>query len=337
MTVQHIQTTPVRPPHYPHDEGARHLIHCPSSWEHYLLDAPSLGEEHFVLVGDLPVRHPLFNDGPGYFHDAQLATEAVTEIGAFVGHHYFGIPEDRTGLIHRFSLELTELSAWRALGSGAGEGAGRIATEITAVPANIMNEVPRCLELRLELRIDDVPCGRGSAGLIFLMPKLYRKHLETSRRVLRETPELADRPDGHPHPARPAEVGRGRADNVVVSEPATDARGRYSTWLLSEGVSPVVVGLQGELTGLHLLEALRQSAVLAAGRSAGLDPGRCTLAASEVDFRAQASLDLPLRCIAVPGPRGHDGHGRPAVPVTLTVTQHRRAVAEARLTVVQDL
>ncbi|WP_329562395.1 AfsA-related hotdog domain-containing protein [Kitasatospora sp. NBC_01266] len=333
MTV-HSETTPVR---RPHDEGARHLIHCPSSWEHYLLDAPSLGAEHFVLVGDLPVRHPLFNDGPGYFHDAQLATEAVTEIGAFVGHRYFGVPEDRTGLFHRFALELTELTAWRALSGGFGDGAARIATEITAVPTNIMNEVPRCLELRLEIRIDDILCGRGSAGLIFLMPKLYRNHLATSRRVFGETPELADRPDGRPCPARPVEVGRTRPENVVVSEPVADARGRFCNWLLTEGVSPVVRGLQGELTGLHLLEALRQSAVLAAGRSAGLDPARCTLAGSEVDFRAQAALDLPLRCVAVPGTRTHDGHGRPAVPVTLTVTQHRRAVAEARLTVVQDL
>ncbi|MCX4750345.1 AfsA-related hotdog domain-containing protein [Kitasatospora sp. NBC_01287] len=337
MTV-HSETTPVRQPQ--DEEGARHLIHCPSSWEHYLLDAPSLGEEHFVLVGDLPVRHPLFNDGPGHFHDAQLATEAVTEIGAFVGHRYFGVPEDRTGLFHRFTLQLTELSAWRADSGASGgfrDGVPRIATEITAIPTNIMNEVPRCLELRLEIRIDDILCGRGSAGLIFLMPKLYRKHLATSRRVLREAPELADLPEGRPRPARPIEVGRSRPENVVVSEPAADARGRLSTWLLTEGVSPVVAGLQGELTGLHLLEALRQTAVLAAGRTAGLDPARCTLAASEVDFRAQAALDLPLRCLAVPGPRTHDGHGRPAVPVTLTVTQHRRAVAEARLTVVQDL
>ncbi|MEV7541016.1 AfsA-related hotdog domain-containing protein [Streptomyces sp. NPDC089915] len=314
--------------------GTRHLIHRPPSRAHYALDAPSLGEENFTLVGATPVAHPLFNDGPAHFHDLQIATETMREIGEFVGHRYFGVPEDRPGLFYRFSLDLTDLSAWRS--DGRCDGPLPMATRIRARPANVVAEVPRGLDFHLEVTIDDRPCATGAAGLVFLMPKLYRRHLEHSRQALRAAPELDDVPDGPLRPAEAAEVGRRTPENIVISEPTDASRGHISTWLLNSGVSPVFTGEEGQLSGLHLLEALRQTSLLAAGRAHGLDAVRSTLGGLQVHFRGQAEGDLPLRCVAVAGPLGRDAYGRPTVPVTLTLTQRRRAVAEARTCVVQD-
>jgi 2-oxo-3-(phosphooxy)propyl 3-oxoalkanoate synthase len=318
-------------------EAARYLIHRPSSVDHYLLDAPSVSEERFVLTSELPTGHPLFNDGPGHFHDTQVVTEAVCDIGAFVGHHYFGVPEDRVGLFHRFALDLTDPAQWRTdRGLLAPEDTPTMTTFLTALPTTAANGELRNLELRLDLRIDDAPCGRGTADMVFLRPSLYREHLSYSR-ALQGVPGAADKPDGMPLPAAASAVGRGRDENVVISEPSVDTRGRLACWLLTEGVSPVITGLRDELTELHLLEVLRQAALVAAGRTGGLNPARCAPAASEVQFRTRAGLDVPLRCVAVAGDRTHDGQGRPTVPVTLTVSQRRHAVAEAHVTVVQDL
>ncbi|WP_329377718.1 hypothetical protein OG625_08000 [Streptomyces sp. NBC_01351] len=313
---------------------AQHLIHRPPARAYYALDAPSLGEENFTLVGETPVTHPLFNDGPGYFHDLQIATGTVREIGEFVGHRYFGVPEDRPGLFYRFALDLTDLSAWRT--DRAGGRAVAMETHIRARPANVVAEVPRGLDFHLEVTIDGRPCATGAAGLVFLMPKLYRKHVEHSRQAMRAAPELDDAPDGPPRPAEAAEVSRYADENVVISEPTDASRGRISTWVLSAPVSPVFEGAAGQFSGLHLLEALRQTSLLTAGRMHGLDPARSTLGACQVHFRGQAERDLPLRCVAVAGPLGRDSEGRPTVPVTLTLTQRRRAVAEARTSVVQD-
>ncbi|MGW7103619.1 AfsA-related hotdog domain-containing protein [Streptomyces sp. NPDC054838] len=314
--------------------GTRHLIHRPPSRAHYALDVPSLGEENFTLVGAAPVAHPLFNDGPAHFHDLQIATETMGEIGAFVGQRYYGVPEDRPGLFYRFALNLTDLAAWRSDGPGAGPLP--MATRIRARPANVVAEVPRGLDFHIEVSLGDRPCATGAAGLVFLMPRLYRRHVEHSRQALRAAPELDDAPDGPLRPAGAREVGRYAAENVVVSEPADASRGRISTWLLATGVSPVFAGEDGRLSGLHVLEALRQASLLAAGRAHGLAARRSTLGALQVHFRGQAERELPLRCVAVAGPLGRDGDGRPAVPVTLTLTQRRRAVAEARTSVVQD-
>ncbi|WP_405898887.1 hypothetical protein OG242_16435 [Streptomyces sp. NBC_00727] len=317
---------------------AQHLIHRPAARSYYGLDAPSLGEEHFTLVGDTPVSHPLFNDGPGRFHDLQIATAGVRDVGELVGHRYFGVPENRPGLFYRFSLDLTDLSAWRTEPAG---GRGVVMeTQIRARPANVVAEVPRGLDFHLDVRIDGRPCGVGAAGMVFLMPKLYRKHVAHARQAMRAVPELHDAPDTPPRPAGGAEVGRSSGENVVISEPVDASRGRISTWVLSAPVSPVFDVTDGrqeeQFSGLHLLEALRQSSLLTAGRAHGLDPERSTLGACQVHFRGQAERALPLRCVAVAGPLDRDAEGRPSVPVTLTLTQQRWAVAEARTCVVQD-
>ncbi|MFI7354946.1 AfsA-related hotdog domain-containing protein [Streptomyces avidinii] len=314
--------------------GTQHLIHRPPTRAYYALDAPSLGEENFTLVGATPVTHPLFNDGPGHFHDLQIATETVREIGEFVGHRYFGVPDDRPGLFYRFALDFTDLSAWRT--DAGGSRPVPLATHIRARPANVVAEVPRGLDFHLQVNIDGRPCATGSAGLVFLMPNLYRKHVEHSRKALQAAPEIDDAPDGPLRPADSAEAGRYAPENIVISEPTDVSRGRLSTWLLSGGVSPVFTGEDGQFSGLHLLEALRQTSLLASGRAHGLSPARSTLGACQVHFRGPAERDLPLRCVAVTGPLGRDDEGRPTVPVTLTMTQRRRAVAEARTSVVQD-
>ncbi|MFD9263214.1 AfsA-related hotdog domain-containing protein [Streptomyces sp. NPDC059538] len=314
--------------------GTQHLIHRPPTRAYYALDAPSLGEENFTLVGATPVTHPLFNDGPGYFHDLQIATETVREIGEFVGHRYIGVPDDRPGLFYRFSLDFTDLSAWRT--DAGGSRPVPLATHIRARPANVVAEVPRGLDFHLQVNIDGRPCATGAAGLVFLMPSLYRKHVEHSRKALQAAPEIDDAPDGPLRPADSAEAGRYAPENIVISEPTDVSRGRLSTWLLSSGISPVFNGGDGQFSGLHLLEALRQTSLLASGRTHGLNPARSTLGACQVHFRGPAERDLPLRCVAVAGPLGRDDEGRPTVPVTLTMTQRRRAVAEARTSVVQD-
>ncbi|MCC9311466.1 hypothetical protein LN042_31130 [Kitasatospora sp. RB6PN24] len=312
--------------------ATRHLIHCPPSWDHHPLEAPSGGEQRFLLTGDAPSTHPLFNDGPGHFHDPQLVTEAVQEVGEFIGQQYFGVPADRPGLFYRVDFGVTEVAAWRAR-----RGAARMTTELRATAANTVNGVPRGLDFRVAVSLDDVPCATGIASLVFVMPGLHRTQVAHSRWAVRAVPELADEPDGPVRPVEPGAVGRASAANAVVSEPSRSSRGRLSTWIMPSRDNPALGATpDGHLTGTLLLESLRQASVLTAGHAAGLAPERALLASCEVRFRDYADAELPVRCATVPGPGGRDAAGRPTVPVTLTLTQNRRTVAEARTTVVQD-
>ncbi|MFS4097940.1 AfsA-related hotdog domain-containing protein [Streptomyces sp. AF1A] len=313
----------------------RHLIHCPVSWDN-CLDAPGVGEEHFVLADRLPRDHPLFNDGPVHFHDVQVVTESVREIGEFVGHRYFGVPAERPGLFYRYDLRLTDLAPWRT----GPNGGSRLSTRLRAVPTHVVNGVPRGVEFHTEVSIDGIPCAVGSAGLVFLAPALYRNQLALAQPVPDDHAYPQDGPDraaGAAHRVPAAEVGRAAAENVLVSAPERLPSGRLTTWVRTDGVPRVFAGGEGRLAGLHVLEALRQSALLTAGRRHGLTTARCTLAASRVHFRGSAEAGPPLRCVAVPGGVEPDPAGRARVPVTMTLAQGRKAVAEATAVVVQDL
>ncbi len=341
MTVESTTATE-RGAELGHGTAARHLIHCPPSWDRYLLEAPGSSEEHFVLAGDLPAAHPLFNDGSGHLHDPQLLTDTVREIGEFVGHQYFGVPQDRPGLFHRFGLDLTGTAPWRTRpgpspspGPGPGPHRARLLTRLAVRPVHGMAGVPRGLEFRLETAIDDVVCATGSAGLVFLMPALHRNHVAQSRRALRTAPTERTSYEEHSWPVSPAEVGRRSEANVVVREDLAAAAGpgRLATWIVPRPDEPVFAGPGGGgLSGLLLLEGLRQSALLTAARSGLVDVDRAVLGSFDVRLTGYAAEDLPLRCtvVAEPVARGRE------LEAALTVTQNGRPVADARARVVQD-
>ncbi|MEU3776278.1 AfsA-related hotdog domain-containing protein [Streptomyces sp. NPDC032472] len=372
MTVESTTTAPTSGPdftsgpataHAPvaelgHGTAVRHLIHCPPSWDRYLLEAPGSSEEHFVLAGELPTAHPLFNDGPGHLHDPQLLTDTLREIGEFVGHQYFGVPRDRPGLFHRFALDLTDTAPWRTAPASNAGRAARLLTRLAVRPTHSLAGVPRGLELRLEAAIDDVVCATGSAGLVFLMPALHRSHVAQSRRALRDAPAEGPSYEESAWPVAAAEVGRRSEANVVVredlSEPA--APGRLSTWIVPQPGNPLFAGRGeagrrdngeggrrdngggedrngGSLSPLLLLEGMRQSALLAAARSgAGVDVDRAVLGSIDVRLTGYAADDLPLHCTVLSGEGAH----RREREAALTVTQNGRPVADARARVVQD-
>ncbi|MFK4070919.1 AfsA-related hotdog domain-containing protein [Streptomyces sp. NPDC029674] len=308
-------------------------MHRARSWDPpEQADAAGPVHEEFVLTGELPHHaHPLFGDGPHRFHDLQAGAEAVREIGEFLGQSLFRIPADRTGIFYRFTLTTPDISTWRA-------EAGRTAlltTRIRVRPDKVIDGVPRALEFRTDLRIDDVPCGTGTANVVFLPPVVYRNHLAHSRTSAQPGPPGSAKP--RTAVVDPAEVGRTRPGNVLVHGPSPLAHGRLSVGVSVPAAWPLpATTAHGHVPATVQLEALRQTALLCTGRTHRLAPERCTLSRLEVHFRGYVEPGTELRCAAVAGPCARDARGRRQSPVTLTLTQAGRAVLEAVATVTED-
>ncbi|MFF2902294.1 AfsA-related hotdog domain-containing protein [Streptomyces sp. NPDC057966] len=285
-----------------------------------------------MLAGALPAGHPLFNDGPGRHHDLQATAEMVREAGEFIGHTHFGVPPARVGIFYRFDLRADDLTHWRV-----GRAPAQLDLELRVRPDKVVDDVPRVLDFFVAPRIDDVPCGSGSASLVFLAPVVHRSHRERSRAaVLAEAGRAGPGrlPDA---PVAPGDVGRGSPGNVLLHRPETPGHGRLSAEVRLPAAWSSGAG-EGDPAPAHvLLEALRQTALLAAGHAYALKPAHSTLASLQVHFRGYAEPDLPMRCTAVWDRLGKDEEGRRTVPVGLSLVQAERAVLEATASVVEDL
>ncbi|MFD9304942.1 AfsA-related hotdog domain-containing protein [Streptomyces sp. NPDC060048] len=304
----------------------RRLVHLPKDPPPSGPGVPERDEERFALAGELPCGPSLFGDGAGG-HDTQLFVEIFRQLGLSLGYRYFRVPAERACLFVGLDWAVADPAAWRGRGTGA-----HLALDVRATPTSrAASGVPRGLRLAGTLRIDGEPGCAGSAEVLFLPPAVARGHRATSR--LAAVRGDGPRPSGPARPlADPGAVGRTDPGDVVVCAPVV--RGESSTTAIVVDPGHPVFFLDGadSVPGLLLVEALRQSAVLAADRSHGFHPAETALTAMAVRFRGFAELDLPLSCTAVAGPVRRDAAGRVCAPIRLTVSQLGKVTAEAEIT-----
>lgn len=320
-----------------HGFGSRHLVHRPRHWSPHLPGSPDDRTQEFVLTGELPTGHPLFNDGPGRCHDLQAAMAMVRQVSGGIGQAHFGVAADRVPVFYRFGVQTDDVSAWRRH-----TGPGTLTAALRVRPDKVIGGIPRALEFDVGLEIDGVAAGTGSASLLFLAPLAHHNHREHSR-----SSALAAAAGRHPEQDRtaprtpapePGEVGRAAVANVLLRSPVTVGGQRLSAAVHPPARWPQALARpDGAVSSVLLLEVLRQTALLTVHRLHGLDPRHCAPVALHTHFRGHAEPDLPLRCVAVAQPVGQDPLGRPLVSLTLALSQAGRAVTEAVVSVVEDL
>ncbi|MFF4402719.1 AfsA-related hotdog domain-containing protein [Streptomyces sp. NPDC001480] len=328
-----------------HVPGSRHLVHRPRYFGPQQADGPDDRTQEFVLTGELPTGHPLYNDGHDRFHDLLAAMAMVRQVGGGIGQAHFGVAADRTPIFYRFGLETHDVGAWRRHA-----GPGTLTVTMRVRPDKVIAGVPRALEFDTRLEIDGVAAGSGSASLLLLAPMAHHNHREHSRHAALAAAARSPRHPQHPEDAgqddavhdgpgpAPTEVGRASPANVLLRTPVTVDGHRLSATVLAPSGWPSTL-VQGDAasSSVLLLEVVRQTALLAAQRLHGLDPRHCAPVALHAHFRGHAEPDLPLRCVALAQPVRQDALGRTLVSLTLALSQAGRAVTEATVSVVEDL
>lgn len=313
---------------------AHHLLHRPSTAEGLMLGTVAPVPQDFTLSAALPDAHPLFNDGPGAFHDPNFALEALRQSVLFVAHQYFRVPSQRPVVLASSEVGITGLEAWRRNGHTA-----HIAVDMALCPVDVVNGVPRGLRCEAELAIDGLRCGTAKARTVFLMPKVYQNHRARGRAASRAE-KFGVFSDGHGHgQARPRPEAVGRADphNVVIGVPRAQEDGTLRVQVVPDAAHPVfTANATDHVPAVVLLEASRQAAFLAAGELHGFSAATCVLTQWNARFRGFAEIDLPLHCTIAADPLGRGPGGHPAFPVTLTFAQGSREIATVGVTVLQD-
>ncbi|SEK59532.1 AfsA-related hotdog domain-containing protein [Streptacidiphilus jiangxiensis] len=326
--------TPIRPQTgrpAPLPAPGYHLVHRPDSLEGLMSGTTAAVPQEFGISVPLVVDHPVRNEGSRR-HELHGPVETLRQGALFVAHRYFRVPAERPVVFAATELTVTEPDAWLR----GPDGSGHLEMDLLLEPADVVGGVPRGLECRADLRIDGRDCGRATARLVFLMPKVYQNHRQRgrvlSRADVRQGPQVMARSDR----PQPSEVGRVDPADVVIGHGGIDEDDTLTVQVLTEPGHPLHAGgATDHVPSAVLLEASRQTAFWHAASLGGFVPADCLLTEWAASFQGFAEPDLPLHCTSTAGPAERDGEGRPLRRFTLVLTQGARQVGVIRTSVLQ--
>lgn len=266
-----VGTVPVETYVLPHltTTVPREYVHRASHAEVFLTHCEKLDDTHFLLAGQWPRAHAFFTSLDGAFHDPMQAAETMRQVGLLLAHAEFGVP-----LGHRFLM-------WEQYFTSHPEhmtiGPRPTDLAITAVCTDMRWKGSRLAEFSMEVTLesDSRTIAVGGGRFTCVSPAAYRR--------LRSGAVSA--PAGaRPAPAHPADMGRARAADVVLTPTA-----KPGCWLLNpDPLHPILFDHSADhIPGMVLVEAARQAAC-------GLiAPTRMLTESVSTSFYQYAEFDAP--------------------------------------------
>ena len=297
----------------------RRLVHRASIAETFLTDAAEVGQDRFLVAAQLPRSHSMYNDGTGRYHDLLLLAEVVRQAGTLLSHRFYGVPEGSVFPLRRAQIEITELDA-TARSDAASETVADVRISDHERQAGQLSS----MSLNADLIIDGQRAGSASGAMHFVSRSSY----DTLRRD--RPPSDSDASPAAVARAEARRVGRCDARNVVVGELQRAGQAGHSCRVVADTRHPSFFDHpQDHLPGMLLLEAFRQTALLAVADACAWAPDSLVVVACDAKFARYAELDLEANCSASVGEPRLPRRGEPWVPVSLRVTQQGATLCDA--------
>lgn len=320
LTVQH----PLEPVLSFHHCVDRRMVHRASISEVFVTDSVSLGEDQYLVAGQLPRGHSMCESGS---YDFNILLEFVRQASVYVTHEYLDVPVAGSRFIFR-DMEILISPDKLDVGSIPAEGSALLKVNPRRTGRGRITGV----SVECDLRIRDRSVMSGSGNLMIMNPGSWQAMRSRGREQALAHAE--------PVPLRqiagqPAMVGRSNPRNVVVSSPTFLGDGMSMSWLVVNLTHPYMFDhALDHLPGNLILEGARQAAISSIAASHGIDPFALTVHSCQVDFDSFGELDLLTRLTVSSSPLRYDNSsGATLCPVTVTVAQGGRTIATVHLMV----
>lgn len=291
-------------------------VHKASAAEVLLAGVDRLGENHFSVAALWPRNGFLGHSAERVTADPLLLAETVRQCAIVLSHRFHGVPAG-----HRFVLCEMDFG-WEGPMPAVGDRPLPVELDIRCA-ATVTG--PHRFGMRLDAVFFVDGRRRARAGLRWevLTPRRYAALRSRRRSAAEAGTALPPGTAGVPLP--PMAVGyRDERDVLLSALPGTDAG-----WLLRLDRShPVLFDHENDhISGMTLLEAFRQAALVAPGGAPLTDPAPRLSACTSADasFTAFAELDEPVVVTATGGPAGEGARG----VLGLSAVQGGRTLATA--------
>lgn len=302
----------------------RRLVHRASISEVFVTDSVALGEDEYMVAGQLPRGHSMCESSS---YDFNILLEFVRQASVYITHAYLGVPIEGSRFIFR-DMDVSIIPDSLGVESAPAEGCALL----TVRPRRTGGGRIVGVSIECTLRIEDRSVMVGSGTLMVMNPGGWRAMRSRGREqaLVHANPIALRQVAG-----LPAMVGRTNPRNVVVSAPTFLQDGLSMSWLVVNLTHPYMFDHQlDHLPGNLILEGARQAAISNVAASHGIDPFALTIHSCKVDFGSFGELDLLTRLSVTASPLTYDNASSSTLcPVTVTVTQGERTIATVELMV----
>ncbi|MEV1026144.1 ScbA/BarX family gamma-butyrolactone biosynthesis protein [Streptomyces sp. NPDC050264] len=301
----------------------RTLVHRSALSEVFLTDSRPLDDVSYLAGAQLPPSHAYFTDHTTpQAVDPLLLLECCRQAETHAVHAHFGADATTRFVLESWSADLPGLAE-----PASGPGPSNLVIEVETLRPHLTGTTLRGMAYRMRLSLSGAYMGEVSMRVKYVSTEVYRMLRGRAGTVLPTSDDY--RAADAPGLVAPERVGRRRAENVVLLDPAVQDD-RLRARLRVAGEHPSLFDhAQDHLPGMVLMEAGRQAALLAAEEFLDVPANRWTITGFSASFRAYTELDRPVTVVAHRPEDAAHPSGR-AVEVAVRFEQEGSVVAEAR-------
>jgi 2-oxo-3-(phosphooxy)propyl 3-oxoalkanoate synthase len=300
----------------------RGLVHKRAVEEVLITDAGPDGHGGYLCAGHLPRTHRVYSPGGVGYYDLLLLLELVRQATIVVGHRQLEVPAGRQFVLNDVELEITDLAA-----TAIGRAPAQAVVAVAARNQRYVEGILAAYDVGGVVCVDGAAAARGTGRCMCLPPEDYG--------ALRDAaPEAAvgggaDEPPSPVEAVEPTRVGRADRRDVVVGDvEQTSSGGATSQVVVDTGHPSFFDHELDHVPGMLVLEACRQTAVVAASAALGVPARALVPTRWGARFLRFAELGARLTCVAGVETRSPTSA---AASVSVAVEQRSSRVCEATL------
>ncbi|MEM7676468.1 MAG: AfsA-related hotdog domain-containing protein [Myxococcota bacterium] len=303
-----------------------HLTHRRAVGEVFVTDSAQHSEAEFLAAMQLPRAHSLWDDRPFLFHDPLAIVEAGRQVAFLVIHRYLDVPLGLPFVLGHVDFTVHDLSGLTDSQAEPFEAVVRLALTHREEREGVLNS----LSFRGGVYVRGSHTMELGGELQFVKRNEYRQLRAFARRK-KKVDNKAFPPA--PEPIDPQQLGRWNRKNIAIGE-GQEHNGSFRFPVIVDQTHPSFFDHpQDHLPGPLILEAYRQSAILAACRTGALSSPCAVVTGADLKFTEFGEFEAINECGARVAKTFDDG----SVQVDVLIAQLGATIASAtfRLTPVE--
>jgi 4'-phosphopantetheinyl transferase EntD len=266
----------------------RSLVHRLALGEVFVTDSAELAQAEFAVAVQIPRAHSLWFDRRAPFHDPLAAVEAGRQGTFVVAHRHLGVATGLPASLQTVAVTVEDLAAFRDDGTPL-EGVFEVRLEDSSDDDSVTR-----MRFAGRLVLGDRTAMTMAGRLAFLPPADYA----ALRATQRAAKPLTDGPPRAPRPVEASLVGRFDERNVVIGDPVRDATGWRAPVIVDQRHPAFFDHPQDHMPGPLIVEAYRQTAIVAAAREGALSSPLVAVTSCRAGFADFGEHDGLVECVA---------------------------------------